>query len=192
MFISAVKLGILTWWWMEIDSLPEPASSGHLQFLALLHWLNFTVSEVHTWAKAAATISISSLLCFWFHPYPEPLWNDSAGNGSISSSQICWQDAPSLMDTFTSTAVKLPHIGLKDSLLLSMFEKWVWTSRAPLLICSANLGFDVEVMEKSCGAVWSVIYKLTCLMECGIHMSPTRLEEVHADRWMREVLVGEI
>lgn len=63
---------------------------------------------------------------------------------------------------------------------------------APPLICSANLGFDVEVMERSCGAVCGVIYKLTCLMECGIHTSPTRLGEVHADRWMGEVLVGEI
>lgn len=73
-----------------------------------------------------------------------------------------------------------------------MLEKWAWTSRAPPRISPANLGSDAEVMEKSCGAVWSLIYKLTCLMECGIHMSPTRLGGVHADRWMGEVLVGEI
>jgi len=59
-------------------------------------------------------------------------------------------------------------------------------------MCSANLVFDVEVMENSCGAVCGVIYKLTCLMECGIHTSPTRLGEVDTDRWMGEVLVGEI
>lgn len=51
-------------------------------------------------------------------------------------------------------------------------------------MCYANLVFDMEVIEKSCAAVCSVIYKLTCLMECGIHTSPTQLGEVPADRWM--------
>lgn len=73
-----------------------------------------------------------------------------------------------------------------------MAEELVWTSRVPALICSANLRFDVEVMEKSCRAVCSVIYKLTCLMECGIRISPTRLGEEHTDRWMGEALVGQI
>lgn len=109
------------------------------------------------------------------------------GNGSISSTDTL---AGCSFAGWTLTTGA--NSGFKDCRPVSTPEKWAWTSRAPLLIGSANLGFDVEVMGKSCGAVWSVIYKLTCLMECGIHTSPTRLGEVHADRWMGEVLVGEI
>lgn len=45
------------------------------------------------------------------------------------------------MDTLTLATVKPPYIGIKDCLPFPCSEKWVWTSRAPLLICSANLGF---------------------------------------------------
>ena len=47
MFISAVKLGILTWGSIETDSLLEPASSG--QLLALPHWLHFSAPGVASW-----------------------------------------------------------------------------------------------------------------------------------------------
>ena len=51
MFISAVKLGILTWGSMGIDLFLEPASSGHSKncsFLALPHWLHFPTLEFDT------------------------------------------------------------------------------------------------------------------------------------------------
>ena len=38
MFISAVKLGILTWGWMETDSSLEPASSGHSKNCSFWHF----------------------------------------------------------------------------------------------------------------------------------------------------------
>jgi len=49
MFISAVKLGILTWESMGMESFLEPASRGHLKncnFLPLVCWLHFSALEV--------------------------------------------------------------------------------------------------------------------------------------------------
>ena len=46
MFISAVKLGILTWRCMEIDSLLEPASSGHSKNCSFIGFLFQTLRLV--------------------------------------------------------------------------------------------------------------------------------------------------
>lgn len=49
MFISAVKLGILTWRLIEIALPLESASSGHSWSCSFWHWLHFSVKQVTAW-----------------------------------------------------------------------------------------------------------------------------------------------
>ena len=77
MFISAVKLGILTWGWMETDSLLEPASSGQSKNCSFWHFhLGFILqfgrlplgSSWEIVPHKAPKIVISTSVCyFWKH-----------------------------------------------------------------------------------------------------------------------------
>lgn len=59
MFISAVDFDILVLGSMGVDSLLEPASTGHfkkLQFLALPRWLHFSASEDAAWGNMVSPL----------------------------------------------------------------------------------------------------------------------------------------
>ena len=75
-FISAVKLEILTWGWMETDSLLEPASSGHSTNCSFSYFLHFSESEVAAWYKFSQTL-VTVCLSLWWGRRGLPLSSES-------------------------------------------------------------------------------------------------------------------